>query len=88
MEFGQGERAFEWQYDNTDTWGPKLDGTFNADYWDVAAQEWKNGPMVSSHEDRVKAYLQTGNTFTNNISAINAIELWVNYYEEDLKQYY
>ena len=68
MEYGQGERSFEWQYDNTDTWGPKLDGKFTADYWDVAAQEWKNGPMLSSHEDRVKAYLQTGNTLTNNIS--------------------
>lgn len=67
-EYGQGERAFEWQYDNTDTWGPKLDGNFNANYWDVLAQEWKNGPMLSSHENRVKAYLQTGNTFTNNIS--------------------
>ncbi|MEJ7676943.1 MAG: TonB-dependent receptor plug domain-containing protein [Segetibacter sp.] len=68
MEYGQGERSFEWQYDNTDTWGPKLDGKFNADYWDVAAQEWKNGPMLSSHEDRVKAYLQTRNTLTNTIS--------------------
>ncbi len=67
-EYGQGERAFEWQYDNTDTWGPKLDGNFSANYWDVLAQEWKNGPMLSSHENRVKAYLQTGNTFTNNIS--------------------
>ena len=67
-EYGQGERAFEWQYDNTDTWGPKLDGKFTADYWDVAAQQWKNGPMISSHEDRVKAYLQTGNTISNNIS--------------------
>ncbi len=68
MEYGQGERAFEWQYDNTDTWGPKLDGSYVSDYWDVKAQQWKNGPMVSSNEDRVKAYLQTGNTITNNIS--------------------
>ena len=36
--FGQGERAYEWQYDNTDTWGPILDGSFSADYWDVAAK--------------------------------------------------
>ncbi|WP_254411999.1 SusC/RagA family TonB-linked outer membrane protein [Dyadobacter diqingensis] len=66
-EFGQGERAYEWQYDNTDTWGPKLDGKFTADYWDVKAKAWKNGPMVSSNENRVKAYLQTGSTITNNI---------------------
>lgn len=66
--YGQGERAFEWQYDNTDTWGPKLDGKFTSDYWDVQAQEWKIGPMLSSHENRLKAYLQTGNTFTNNIN--------------------
>jgi TonB-linked SusC/RagA family outer membrane protein len=65
--YGQGERAFEWQYDNTDTWGPKLDGSFSANYWDVQAQEWKEGPMRSSNEDRVQAYLQTGNTFTNTI---------------------
>src|SRR6266542_1263416 len=68
MEYGQGERAFEWQYDNTDTWGPKLDGTYSANYWDVKAQLWKTGPMFSSNENRVKAYLQTGNTITNNIS--------------------
>jgi len=67
MEYGQGERVFEWQYDNTDTWGPKLDGKFNADYWDVSAQQWKNGPMISSNEDRVKAYLQTGNTISKSL---------------------
>ncbi|TKK66378.1 SusC/RagA family TonB-linked outer membrane protein [Ilyomonas limi] len=66
--YGQGERAFEWQYDNTDTWGPKLDGKFTSDYWDVQAQEWKTGPMLSSHENRLKTYLQTGNTLTNNIN--------------------
>jgi TonB-linked SusC/RagA family outer membrane protein len=66
--YGQGERAFEWQFDNTDTWGPKLDGTFSSDYWDTKTQEWKNKPMVSSHENRVKEYLQTGNTLTNNIN--------------------
>lgn len=68
MLFGQGERAFEWQYDNTDTWGPILDGSFSSDYWDVNAQKWATGPMVSSMENRVKAYLQTGNTITNNVS--------------------
>jgi TonB-linked SusC/RagA family outer membrane protein len=68
MEYGQGERAFEWQYDNTDTWGPKLDGTFSADYWDTKLQQWSNKKMYSSHEDRVKAYLQTGSTINNNIS--------------------
>lgn len=65
--YGQGERAYEWQYDNTDTWGPRLDGTFKSDYWDVKLKKWNNGPMVSANEDRVKAYLQTGGTFTNNI---------------------
>lgn len=68
MEYGQGERSFEWQFDNTDTWGPRLDGTTMADYWDVKAQQWKNGPMISSNEDRVKAYLQTGSTITNTVS--------------------
>ena len=68
MDYGQGERAFEWQYDNTDTWGPKLDGSFSSDYWDVKEQQWKNKPMISYYENRVKAYLQTGNTITNNIS--------------------
>lgn len=68
MDYGQGERAFEWQYDNTDTWGPKLDGSFTADYWDVKEQAWKTKPMISYRENRVKAYLQTGNTVTNNIS--------------------
>jgi len=67
MDYGQGERAFEWQYDNTDTWGPKLDGSYTSDYWDVKQQQWKTGPMVSSKEDRLKAYLQTGSTITNSI---------------------
>ena len=66
--YGQGERSYEWQYDNTDTWGPPLDGSFSADYWDIQGQQWKNGPQTSSNEDRVKAYLQTGNTITNGIS--------------------
>lgn len=65
--FGQGERAYEWQYDNTDTWGPKLDGSFSAKYWDVQNKKWATGPMVSAGENRMKAYLQTGSTFTNNI---------------------
>ncbi len=68
QEYGQGERAFEWQFDNTDTWGPKLDGTTSADYWDTKLQKWSNKPMVSSHESRVKEYLQTGNTLTNNVN--------------------
>lgn len=67
MGYGQGERAYEWQYDNTDTWGPKLDGKFSSNYWDVAAKQWKTGPMVSANEDRVKAYLQNGSTMTNTI---------------------
>ena len=68
MQFGQGERIYEWQYDNTDTWGPPTDGSFTADYWDVKNQKWANGPQISSHEDRVKAYLQTGSTVTNSVS--------------------
>lgn len=66
--YGQGERAFEWQYDNTDTWGPKLDGSYSGDYWDVKQQKWLTKPMFSSLENRLQAYLQTGNTITNNIS--------------------
>lgn len=73
-EFGQGERAFEWQYDNTDTWGPKLDGKFVSDYWDVKSKMWKNGPMVSSNENRVKAYLQTGSTFSNSVGVTGNYE--------------
>lgn len=68
MKYGQGERIYEWQYDNTDTWGPPTDGSFTADYWDVKAQQWANGPQISSNEDRVKAYLRTGSTITNSIS--------------------
>lgn len=68
QEYGQGERAFEWQFDNTDTWGPKLDGTFSADYWDTKFQEWRNKPMVSTRENRMKEYLQTGNTLSNNVN--------------------
>jgi TonB-linked SusC/RagA family outer membrane protein len=68
MDYGQGERAFEWQYDNTDTWGPKLDGTFSSQYWDVKEQKWLTRSMTSYNENRVKAYLRTGNTLTNNIS--------------------
>ena len=68
MQYGQGERIYEWQYDNTDTWGPPTDGSFAADYWDVKAQQWANGPQISSNEDRVKAYLRTGSTITNSIS--------------------
>ncbi|MEO9005269.1 MAG: SusC/RagA family TonB-linked outer membrane protein, partial [Ginsengibacter sp.] len=68
MRFGQGERIYEWQFDNTDTWGPPTDGSFTADYWDVKAQKWANGPQISSNEERVKAYLQTGSTITNSLS--------------------
>lgn len=66
--FGQGERAYEWQYDNTDTWGPKLDGTYSDNYWNVKDQKWETGKMYSSHENRMKAYLQTGSTITTNIN--------------------
>jgi TonB-linked SusC/RagA family outer membrane protein len=74
MQFGQGERAFEWQYDNTDTWGPVLDGSYTSDYWDVKAQQWATGPMRSSGENRMKSYLQTGNTLSNNVSVFGNYE--------------
>jgi TonB-linked SusC/RagA family outer membrane protein len=66
--FGQGERAYEWQYDNTDTWGPKLDGSYSARYWNVLNQAWENGPQVSSGENRMQAYLRNGNTLNNTVS--------------------
>jgi TonB-linked SusC/RagA family outer membrane protein len=68
QQFGQGERAYEWQYDNTDTWGPELNGTYKDNFWNVKAQKWDNKAMVSSKENRMKAYLQTGSTFTTNIN--------------------
>jgi TonB-linked SusC/RagA family outer membrane protein len=67
-EFGQGERAFEWQYDNTDTWGPKLDGSYIGRFWNVKTQSWDEGPMVSSNENRMKAYLRNGSTVSNTVS--------------------
>jgi TonB-linked SusC/RagA family outer membrane protein len=67
--YGQGERAYEWQYDNTDTWGPKLDGSYLARFWDVKEQVWKdNVPQYSSGENRMDAYLQNGHTFNNTVS--------------------
>jgi TonB-linked SusC/RagA family outer membrane protein len=66
--FGQGERAYEYEYDNTDTWGPTLDGSYSADFWNVKTQKWDNGPMTSSKENRIKTYLQTGTTVTTNIN--------------------
>ena len=66
--YGQGERAYEWEYDNTDTWGPALDGKYSDNYWNVKDQKWENGPMYSSKEDRMKTYLQTGSTITTNIN--------------------
>jgi TonB-linked SusC/RagA family outer membrane protein len=66
--YGQGERAFEWQYDNTDTWGPALDGSYTGDFWNTLTQKWDNGKMVSANENRLKAYLQTGSTITTNIN--------------------
>jgi len=68
QQFGQGERAYEWQYDNTDTWGPALDGTYTDNFWNVKTQRWDNGPMRSSKENRVKAYLRTGTTVTTNVN--------------------
>ena len=72
--YGQGERAFEWQYDNTDTWGPKLDGKYSDNFWNTKTQKWENGPMVSANEDRVKAYLQTGSTVTTNVGVTGNYE--------------
>ncbi|MEI6275676.1 MAG: SusC/RagA family TonB-linked outer membrane protein [Prolixibacteraceae bacterium] len=66
--FGQGERAYEWQYDNTDTWGPKLDGSYKGDFWNTKTQKWDNGPMKSSNENRMKAYLNDGSTVTTNVN--------------------
>lgn len=67
-QYGQGERADSWQYDNTDTYGPKLDGSFTGDFWNTKTQQWENGPQRSANEDRVKAYLQTGTTVTTNVN--------------------
>ncbi len=63
--YGQGERAYEWQYDNTDTWGPKLDGSYTGDYWNTKTQKWDNGPMRSAGENRMESYLRTGSTEGN-----------------------
>ncbi|HNX56074.1 MAG TPA: SusC/RagA family TonB-linked outer membrane protein [Prolixibacteraceae bacterium] len=66
--YGQGERANEWQYDNTDTWGPRLDGSYTGRRWNVKTQQWDdNVPMVASGENPMKAYLRNGSTFTNNV---------------------
>lgn len=66
--YGQGERANEWQYDNSDTWGPALDGSFTSDFWNTKTQKWDNGPQRSSFENRLKAYLNTGSTVTTNVN--------------------
>lgn len=67
-EFGQGERAYEWQYDNGDTWGPKLDGSYSAVMWNAKTQAWETRPQVSAGENRIKAYLQDGMTMNNSVS--------------------
>lgn len=67
-EYGQGERAYEWQYDNGDTWGPKLDGSYSSIYWNVKNQAWETAAQVSSKENRMKAYLQNGATSNNAVS--------------------
>jgi TonB-linked SusC/RagA family outer membrane protein len=66
--YGQGERAYEWQYDNTDTWGPKLDGSYTSKFWNVKTQAWETAPQYSSGEDRMKEYLQNGSTLSNTVS--------------------
>ena len=69
QQFGQGERAYEWQYDNTDTWGPPLDGTYSDRFWDVKQQMWvEDRVMVSSKENRMEEYLRTGSTITTNVN--------------------
>lgn len=68
QEFGQGERAYEWQYDNTDTWGPKLDGNYTDNFWNAKTQQWDTGPMVSSRENRMKEFLSNGSTRTTNVN--------------------
>ncbi len=66
--YGQGERANEWQYDNTDTWGPRLDGSYTGRRWNVKTQQWDdNVAMVAAGENRMEAYLRNGSTFTNNV---------------------
>lgn len=66
--YGQGERAGEWQYDNTDTWGPRLDGSYTGRRWNVQTQKWDdNVPMVAAGENRMQAYLRNGTTLTNNV---------------------
>ena len=67
-EFGQGERAYEWQYDNGDTWGPKLDGSFSAIMWNVKTQAWETKPQFAANENRMQAYLQDGSTMNNSVS--------------------
>ena len=68
MLYGQGERADAWAGDGTDCWGPKLDGTTTSDFWNVQTQKWDNKKMFANGENPVNAYLQTGNTITNNLS--------------------
>jgi TonB-linked SusC/RagA family outer membrane protein len=67
-EYGQGERANAWEYDNSDTWGPKLDGSYTSKYWNVKTQSWSEAAQYSSNENRVKAFLQNGSTLTTNVS--------------------
>ncbi len=66
--FGQGERNDVWAYDNTDTWGPALDGTTTTQYWDTKTQQWATKAMYSYKEDRVKAFLRQGSTMTTNVN--------------------
>ncbi len=68
MLYGQGGRGDSWALDGTDSWGPKLDGTTTSDYWNLKTQQWANKKMYSNGENPVNAYLQTGNTVTNNVS--------------------
>jgi len=67
-EFGQGNRATDWAVNSTSAWGPKLDGTTTARFWNVKTQSWDEGPQISYNENRIKAYLQTGSTVTTNIN--------------------
>ncbi len=66
--YGPGYRADSWAVDGTDCWGPRLDGTTSADYWNVVTQQWENKKMYSNGQDNVQTYLQNGMTFANNVS--------------------
>jgi len=66
--YGPGYRADSWASDATDTWGPRLDGTTTADFWNVKTQQWDSKKMYANGQDNMEAYLQNGQTFSNILS--------------------